>query len=281
MDALGWLKVGSDGYAARFESDEENYVIYLTDMASLWCQQQTAAEIMKRCQDLNPLIESTSKGLIRQLRAMLANNPESHNLHVDSNNQTAILKIESRLESNIPFIWQFDLSLEKADQFRSFVIRPLLAMLSEAASIEDELCNIIRSKDKQIDDYKASGASVSRRHLETKEFNAEAFFAARPSRTIDESVKEDMTALFCRIVIRLKQLYSAIVKRILSQKVVPVLNESSEPTKSISEDIETPRQSSPKVSEASRAENIRKRLLEEELNEMAKSVKNARIKKIL
>lgn len=50
MDALGWLKVGSDGYAARFESDEENYVIYLTDMASLWCQQQTAAEIMKRCQ---------------------------------------------------------------------------------------------------------------------------------------------------------------------------------------------------------------------------------------
>lgn len=116
MDALGWLKVGSDGYAARFESDEENYVIYLTDMASLWGQQQTAAEIMKRCQDLNPLIESTSKGLIRQLRAMLANNPESHNLHVDSNNQTAILKIESRLESNIPFIWQFDLSLENADQ---------------------------------------------------------------------------------------------------------------------------------------------------------------------
>ena len=36
-------------------------------------------------------------------------------------------------------------------------------MLREAACIEEELCNIIRSKDKQIDDYKASGATVSRR----------------------------------------------------------------------------------------------------------------------
>lgn len=54
---------------------------------------------------------------------MLANNPESHNLHVDSNNQTAILKIESRLESNIPFIWQFDLSLENADQVNNRQIK--------------------------------------------------------------------------------------------------------------------------------------------------------------
>ncbi|XP_057367640.1 non-homologous end-joining factor 1-like [Daphnia carinata] len=281
MDALGWLKIGSDGYAVRFESDEEKYVTCLTDMASLWCQQQTANEIMKRCQDLNPLIETTAKGLIRQLRAVLANNPESHNLRVDSNNQIAILRIESRLESNLPFIWEFDLTLENADQFRSFVIRPLLAMLSEAVSIEDELCTIIRSKDKQIDDYKASGASVSRRNLETKEFNAEAFFASRPWRTIDESVKEDITALFCRVVVRLKQLYSTIAKRILSQKLMPVLNESSESTKSISEEIATPRESSSKESETSRAEAIRKRLYEEELNEMAKSAKKAKIKKIL
>jgi hypothetical protein len=36
-------------------------------------------------------------------------------------------------------------------------------MLREAVCIEEELCTIIRSKDKQIDDYKASGATVSRR----------------------------------------------------------------------------------------------------------------------
>jgi hypothetical protein len=40
-------------------------------------------------------------------------------------------------------------------------------MLKEAACVEEELCNIIRSKDKQIDDYKASGATVSRRELQT------------------------------------------------------------------------------------------------------------------
>ena len=47
-----------------------------------------------------------------------------------------------------------------------FVSLPLLAMLKEASSIEKELCCIIRNKDKQIDDYKASGAAVSRRKFQ-------------------------------------------------------------------------------------------------------------------
>ena len=50
MDVLGWFVIGKEGYAVRAESDEENFVIYLTDMASIWCERQTAADIMKRCQ---------------------------------------------------------------------------------------------------------------------------------------------------------------------------------------------------------------------------------------
>ena len=50
MDVLGWFVIGEEGYAVRAESDEENFVIYLTDMASIWCERQTAADIIKRCQ---------------------------------------------------------------------------------------------------------------------------------------------------------------------------------------------------------------------------------------
>ena len=50
MDVLGWFVIGKEGYAVRTESDEENFVIYLTDMASIWFERQTAADIMKRCQ---------------------------------------------------------------------------------------------------------------------------------------------------------------------------------------------------------------------------------------
>jgi hypothetical protein len=132
-------------------------------------------------------------------------------------------------------------------------------MLREAACVEDELCSIIRSKDKQIDDYKASGATVSRRknnlichyrrapnislllgHLETKEFNPETFVASRISRTIDESAREDITSLFCRVVVRLKRMYSVIVERIFFQRIahrsVPLApEESTELTKEISD----------------------------------------------
>jgi hypothetical protein len=50
MDVLGWFAIGKEGYAVTTESDEENFVIYLTDMASIWFERQTAADIMKRCQ---------------------------------------------------------------------------------------------------------------------------------------------------------------------------------------------------------------------------------------
>lgn len=56
--------------------------------------------------------------------------------------------------------------------------------------------------------------------METKEFNAETFFASRISRTIEESAKESITSLFCRVVDRLKQLYSIAVERIYFQSSV-------------------------------------------------------------
>ena len=94
-------------------------------------------------------------------------------------------------------------------------------------------------------------------HLETKEFNAETFFASRLSRTIDESAEEDITTLFCRIVSRLKQLYSVVIERIFFQKsiahrlVLPVPGESRELTKEISARGQTSTQSQTKVRQPS------------------------------
>ncbi|XP_046449785.1 non-homologous end-joining factor 1-like isoform X2 [Daphnia pulex] len=287
MDALGWFVIGSEGYAVRAESDDENFVIYLTDMTSIWCERQTATEIMKRCQELNPLIESTVKHLIQQLRTLLNSYSESNSLTIVSVDQNITLKLESHLDGNLPFSWEFHLTLETADQFQSFIIRPLLAMLREAACVEEELCNIIRSKDKQIDDYKASGATVSRRHLETKEFNAETFFASRITRTIEESAKEKITSLFCRVVDRLKQLYSVAVERIYFQSSIArrsaltVPDVSAELTEEIPNRGQTSTQSPAKESEESRSEAIKKRLREEEQKEMAKRAKKACLAKIL
>ena len=42
-------------------------------------------------------------------------------------------------------------------------MRPLLAVIQEQNRIEDKLYEIIRKKDKLIDEYKASGATVSGR----------------------------------------------------------------------------------------------------------------------
>lgn len=95
----------------------------------------------------------------------------------------------------------------------------MLAVIQEASAVEEELCTIIRNKDKEIDEYKASGAIVSRRkgrllnntaspltvsnrltgHLETDEFNKERYFSDRRMRKVDEVVKADPVITFCQV----------------------------------------------------------------------------------
>lgn len=54
MEALGWkpLASGSPGerLAVLVRSDKDRLDIYLTDLASLWCEKLSATQILARCQ---------------------------------------------------------------------------------------------------------------------------------------------------------------------------------------------------------------------------------------
>ena len=100
------------------------------------------------------------------------------------------------------------------------ITRPLLAVIREVSCVEAELCTIIRNKDKQIADYKTSGAAVSRReyllqfllfyvlqiislikflgNLETADFDQEKFLTERRLKTVDSSLKEDVVTMLCQ-----------------------------------------------------------------------------------
>lgn len=50
MDVLGWSVIGKEKFSFRVESDEEHIVIYLTDLAALFCERLTGTSILKKCQ---------------------------------------------------------------------------------------------------------------------------------------------------------------------------------------------------------------------------------------
>jgi hypothetical protein len=66
--------------------------------------------------DLNPLIESTVKNLIQQLRTILNSDFESNSLQIVSVNPNITLKLKSHLDGNLPFTWEFHLTLGTADE---------------------------------------------------------------------------------------------------------------------------------------------------------------------
>ena len=83
--------------------------------------------------------------------------------------------------SGLPFTWQFkctrttdnsmvrrsvqDTVFEDYKQLQSHLIGPLIACLTELSRQKEELVGIIKRKDREIQEYKENGATVSRRAL--------------------------------------------------------------------------------------------------------------------
>lgn len=123
-------------------------------------------------------MEASPEKLIPHLYFLLSQS--STELELERKENVMRLKLKSKLD-NLPFVWRFDLLVEFPEKvflifvtnwsfikyiflfpkkLLQYVVRPLLAMLREDFNIQEELCTIIRNKDKEIDDYKASGAAI-------------------------------------------------------------------------------------------------------------------------
>jgi hypothetical protein len=64
--------------------------------------------------------------------------------------------------SGIKFDWRFDMELMDLSAVKEHFILPLIYNYAEYQMRESELVRIIQSKDKEIEDYKAQGAKLSR-----------------------------------------------------------------------------------------------------------------------
>lgn len=280
MEALlGWTTLVSKTagtFAARTSSDKEHLVVSLTDLVNLWHEDLNTEQILKRCKDLNPSLEMPTDKLISFLCELL-HTTNSEDIKIDASNELRVELVIKKKRNEYPFNWHFHLEKQTPRQFLEIITRPLLAVVREASSLEADFCSMLRNKDKQIADYKASGAALSRRNLETPDFNKDKFFAERRLKTIDESVKGDVVNLFCETSTS-NSLYSSVAQKLMPKPKTSLAN-VAEPGAAVAET--TPKKAPAKETEESRNQSLQKRLDEEQVKLDAKRAKKNRPKLLL
>ncbi|XP_013783406.1 non-homologous end-joining factor 1-like isoform X2 [Limulus polyphemus] len=164
----------------KFEISETSYQLFVTDLVHLYSEQLLKTDLHSRTQKLNPKIEVPTNRLLQEIESILSeasswNTGKMHYLvEVREVAEAPVLKVESYL-AGVPFLWEFYLQSEHGEQFNKQVVSPLLYMVAELQRQQRELIARLKSKDAEIDNYKASGATVSRKQMETLPFNEENF----------------------------------------------------------------------------------------------------------
>lgn len=180
LESQPWriLRIRATVYLLKSQFSATSYVVCLCDFQTVYQEKLTNKELLRRFKVLNPKVEAPLSRLLSHLSQSLQQSDTDCQWSVEcrSDNEAGILvaTIRSQL-SVLPFIWEFHLQKTGDNALQHQLLFPLLAMVGELSRRETNLKKLLEAKDREIEDYKASGAQISRRTLRTLKFDEKAF----------------------------------------------------------------------------------------------------------
>lgn len=171
-----WLKfrTESDFFIIKFDTDSSQ-TCWLSDFTTLWSESiDTKEKLLERFSAENPLVVLDE--IEDQILKTLSSLPKkSENVQIIKGENDAItFKLKYLLMETIPlkFYWQ----LKKCDpkEFFENITKSLFHQLFELQGSQDELVEIIKTKDLEIEQYKLDGAQLMRKQFMTKPFDMDA-----------------------------------------------------------------------------------------------------------
>ncbi|XP_065667118.1 non-homologous end-joining factor 1 isoform X5 [Hydra vulgaris] len=123
----------------------------------------------------NPNIETTPAKLFTYLESCYNSCVFSLQLKVLLQNDMLEISFKCKLQAGIPFYWTFMMERSSHEKISNQLVTPLLLMVSELSRKQGELSELLKKKDKEIQDYKLQGSQVSKQHLETTPFDETSF----------------------------------------------------------------------------------------------------------
>nr|XP_056708026.1 indian hedgehog protein-like [Euleptes europaea] len=145
----------------------------------MWYEKTDTQIIQQRSKDLNKRLTAHVSSFLNCLRSLvcplLEGQPTcSTSFSCQLSPSTLTLHVKSEL-SGLPFYWDFYCSAAPVEMVSRHLVRPLMAMSLALQSQVQELASLLLQKDAEIEDYRESGAALSRERLKTVPFKEESF----------------------------------------------------------------------------------------------------------
>ncbi|NXA32772.1 NHEJ1 factor, partial [Eudromia elegans] len=176
-----WASVclGESAFIAKACFRDSGYVLLLSDLSSVWYESVDTQAVGERSKELNKRLTAHASSFLHRLSSLvgplLAGQPDaatSFSCHRAPGRLS--VRVKSEL-SGLPFYWDFHCSSAPVEMVSRHLVRPLMRMSLALQSQLQELVALLLQKDAEIDDYRESGAALSRDRLRTEPFQEENF----------------------------------------------------------------------------------------------------------
>ncbi|KAG0420436.1 hypothetical protein HPB47_003492 [Ixodes persulcatus] len=168
----------------KHDAADSSLRIYASDFIRVYEEILGQDLLLERCKELNPDLEVTaaylsehlSQGITKALKQnCTAATQEACMKIVTCNAGLLVMQLHTMI-SGVPFLWEFRMPAQTAsDAFYRHVTLPMIVMIVGLQKQQEDLFALLNDKDSEISDYKRSGQHLSRKHLETKVFDAGRF----------------------------------------------------------------------------------------------------------
>ncbi|NXH39085.1 NHEJ1 factor, partial [Dicaeum eximium] len=176
-----WASVclGESIFLAKVCFRDTGYILLISDLSSVWYESADAEAVGQRSKELNKRLTvpvcSFLNHLCNLMCPLLAGQPGASTAFSCHRSPNGLrLHVKSEL-SGLPFYWDFHCCPAPLEMVFRHLVRPLIQMNLALQYQVQELISLLLQKDAEIEDYRESGATLSRDRLRTEPFREEMF----------------------------------------------------------------------------------------------------------
>ncbi|NXU59016.1 NHEJ1 factor, partial [Turnix velox] len=173
------ISFGEAAFLAQAAFGDTGYILLVSDLSSVWYESADTEVVAQRSKELNKRLMVRASSLLHHLRdlmcPLLAGQPGTATTFSCHHNASSLsLHVKSEL-SELPFHWNFHCSPAPMEMVSRHLVQPLIRMSLALQYQVQELTSLLLQKDAEIEDYRESGATLSRDRLRTRPFQEEKF----------------------------------------------------------------------------------------------------------
>ncbi|NXU82581.1 NHEJ1 factor, partial [Xiphorhynchus elegans] len=151
----------------------------ISDLSSVWYESADAEAVGQRSKELNKRLTVHVSSFLNHLRnlmcPLLAGHSDTATTFSCNRSASGLsLHVKSEL-SGLPFYWDFHCCPAPLEMVSRHLVRPLIQMNLALQCQVQELISLLLQKDAEIEDYRESGATLSRDRLRTEPFQEETY----------------------------------------------------------------------------------------------------------